>query len=90
MEDIMNISKRMTVNNENGIFIKLPKSFYKKSVEIVITPLMEKRKIKKITREELKKMIPGSITESLMGIISNDMTLEEIKSERLKKYENIS
>jgi hypothetical protein len=90
MENTMNISKRMTVNNENGIFIKLPKSFYKKNVEIVVTPLMEEKKITKITREELKKMIPGSITESLMGIISNDMTLDEIKNERLKRYENIN
>ncbi|MDR3248817.1 MAG: hypothetical protein LBT39_08520 [Treponema sp.] len=81
----MNISKRMTVNNEDGVFIKLPKSFYKKNVEIVITPLEEERKTEKVTREELKKMIPGSITESLTGIISNDMTLEEIRNERLKK-----
>jgi hypothetical protein len=86
----MNISKRMTVNNENGIFIKLPRSFYKKNVEIVVTPLVEERKVKKITREELKKMIPGSITESLIGIISTDMTLEDIKNERLKKYESIN
>jgi hypothetical protein len=85
VEDIMNISKRMTVNNEDGVFIKLPKSFYKKNVEIVITPLEEERKTEKVTREELKKMIPGSITESLTGIISNDMTLEEIRNERLKK-----
>jgi hypothetical protein len=90
MENIMNISKKMTVNNENGIFIKLPKSFYKKNVEIVITALMEEEKVTKITREELKKMIPGSITESLIGIISSDMTLEEIKDERLKRYENIN
>jgi hypothetical protein len=84
----MNISKRMTVNNENGIFIKLPRSFYKKNVEIVVTPLVEEKKMKKITREELKKMLPGSVTESLTGIISSDMTLEDIKNERLKKYEN--
>jgi hypothetical protein len=90
MENIMNISKRMTVNNENGIFIKLPKSFYKKNVEIIITPLTEEENVTKITREELRKMIPGSITESLMGIISNDMTLDEIKNERLKRYENIN
>jgi hypothetical protein len=90
MENIMSISKRMTVNNENGIFIELPKSFYKKNVEVVITPLTEEKKVTKITREELKKMIPGSITESLMGIISNDMTLDEIKNERLKRYENIN
>jgi hypothetical protein len=25
-----------------------------------------------------------------MGIISNDMTLDEIKNERLKRYENIN
>ena len=85
----MNISKRMTVNNENGIFIKLPKSFYKKHIEIVIKPVMEEKEIK-ITREELKKMITGSITESLTGIISNNMTLEETRNERLKKYENIT
>jgi regulator of PEP synthase PpsR (kinase-PPPase family) len=84
----MNISKRMTVNNENGIFIKLPRSFYKKNVEILVTPLVEEKKIKKITREELKKMIPGSVTESLIGIISSNMTLEDIRNERLKKYEN--
>ena len=42
--------------------------------------------MKKITREELKKMIPVSITESLTGIISNNMTLEEARDERIKKY----
>jgi hypothetical protein len=78
------------VNNENGVFIKLPKSFYKKNVKIVITTLVEEGSMKKFTREELMKMIPGSITESLIGVISNDKTLKEIKNERIKKYEDFN
>jgi predicted DNA-binding antitoxin AbrB/MazE fold protein len=42
----------------------------------------------KISRSEIKAMMKGSITESLIGIISDpDITLEEIRAERLSKYE---
>jgi hypothetical protein len=42
----------------------------------------------KISRAEIKAMMKGSVTESLIGIISDpNITLEEIRAERLSKYE---
>jgi hypothetical protein len=42
----------------------------------------------KISRTKIKEMMKGSITESLIGIISDpNITLEEIRTERLSKYE---
>jgi hypothetical protein len=42
----------------------------------------------KISLHEIDAMIDGSVIESLTGIISNpNITLEEIRAERLSKYE---
>ena len=43
-----------------------------------------------VTQEMLDEMFEGSITQSLTGILHlPDMTPEEIRSERLRKYERI-
>ncbi|GHU65221.1 hypothetical protein AGMMS49983_12560 [Clostridia bacterium] len=42
----------------------------------------------KISLREIDAMMKGSITESITGIISDpNITLEEIRAERLSKYE---
>jgi hypothetical protein len=41
-----------------------------------------------LTRALIDDMLPGSITQSLLGAIPpTDMTLDEIRAERLQKYD---
>jgi len=74
--------------------ISLPEDFKNKKVEITVS-LKEENKVKHekkvmplIKRSELDALLKGSITESLIGIFpQSDMTLEDYRAERLKKYE---
>ncbi|GHV24739.1 hypothetical protein AGMMS4952_00920 [Spirochaetia bacterium] len=50
----------------------------------------KKNGLPELTQEMLDEMFEGSITQSLTGILHlPDMTPEEIRSERLRKYEYI-
>ncbi|GHV89150.1 hypothetical protein AGMMS50267_15100 [Spirochaetia bacterium] len=50
----------------------------------------KKNNLPVVTQEMLDEMFEGSITQSLTGILHlPDMTPEEIRSERLRKYERI-
>ena len=85
---------RQVVNSGllDGI-ISLPETLKGKEVELVVYPVETKPKtmMPKFTRKELDEMLEGSITQSLIGILSNDdeMKLEDYRAERLKKYETI-
>ncbi|MDR1654435.1 MAG: hypothetical protein LBR96_00445, partial [Treponema sp.] len=49
--------------------IPLPKSFQNKDIEIIILPINEKKEKPHITKRMIDKMLPGSITQSLIGVI---------------------
>jgi hypothetical protein len=69
--------------------ISLPKSFRNKDIEIIILPVNEKKEKPHITRRMIDKMLPGSITQSLIGVIPlTDISLDDARMERLQKYEN--
>jgi hypothetical protein len=71
----------------NGIIV-LPKEFQNKKVEITVILPEEKNEMPKLTAAEMKKMMKGSVTESLIGVLrKSDKSLDDYRAERLKKYE---
>jgi hypothetical protein len=69
----------------------LPKSFRNKDIEIIILPVNKKEGKPRVTRQMIDEMLPGSITQSLIGVIPfSDSSLEDIRLERLQKYESIN
>ena len=64
--------------------MKLPEKFRNRKLEVIILPAEEQEKVSKKAAD-----IDWEI-QSLGGAISyTDMSLEELREERLKKYENI-
>ena len=61
--------------------LPLPHSFHNHKVEILVFPVQDRKK-------QLNDLMEGSITQSLIGAIPHsDVTLDEIRALRLKKYE---
>ena len=71
----------------NGV-ISLPKGFWNKKVEVIVFLNEEKPVLPSLTLGDIDNMLEGSVTESLIGILPHsDMSLEDYRSERLKKYD---
>jgi hypothetical protein len=69
----------------------LPKSFQNKDIEIIILPVNKKEEKPHVSRQMINEMLPGSITQSLIGAIPfSNISLEDIRLERLQKYESIN
>jgi hypothetical protein len=69
----------------------LPKSFRNRDIEIIILPVNKKEEKPYVTKQMIDEMLPGSITQSLIGAIpSSNISLEDIRLERLQKYESIN
>jgi hypothetical protein len=73
---------------------KLPKPFQNKGTEIRALPINKKPSV---TEAMINDLLPGSVTQSLIGILPSSPTaaqallsLEDIRRERLQKYENIN
>jgi hypothetical protein len=80
---------RQIIDSEllHGI-LPLPKSFQRKQVEVIVFVKEEKSTIPQFSLSYIDSLFPGSITESLIGIIPNtNKTLDDYRSERLSKYE---
>ena len=68
--------------------ISLPKCFKNKKVEVFVFLTEERIELPPLTESDIDKMIEGSVTESLIGVLPHSgMSLEDYQSERLKKYE---
>ena len=69
--------------------VALPEAYQNELLEIIITPAPVRKTVKKISRAELLSKLSGSHTEALTGIIQvdHDISLEEYRMERLKKYD---
>jgi hypothetical protein len=69
----------------------LPKSFRNKDIEIIILPVNKKEEKPHVSRQMIDEMLPGSITQSLIGAIPfSNISLDDIRLERLQKYESIN
>ena len=62
--------------------ISLPVSFQNRKVEIIVRPV--------INDKMLDEMMEGSITQSLIGSVPDSgASLDEIRAERLRRYESV-
>jgi len=69
--------------------LTLPRSLLNREVEILVFPVKEKGKKTSIGREKINELMEGSITQSLIGAVPHsDITPEEIRSMRLRKYDS--
>jgi hypothetical protein len=69
--------------------LTLPKSLHDRKVEILIFPAQEQKKLTGIDSGKINELMEGSITQSLIGAVPHpDITLDEIRSLRLRKYDN--
>jgi hypothetical protein len=70
--------------------ISIPQIFKNKRVEIIIREAPEAASAPKIDTENIERMMGGSITQSLIGIVPNSgKTLDDYSAERLSRYERI-
>jgi len=68
--------------------LALPRSFLNRKVEILVFPVKGKQKSVNIGKEKIDELMEGSITQSLIGAVPHsDITIEEIRSMRLRKYD---
>ena len=70
--------------------IAMPKKFRNKRVEIIIREAPDDASAPKIDMAKIEYMMEGSITQSLIGIVSaSGKTLDDYRAERLSKYERV-
>jgi len=68
--------------------LALPPSFHDRKVEILVFPVQDREKQINIDSEKLTDLMEGSITQSLIGAVPHpDITPDEIRSLRLRKYD---
>ena len=81
----MEVVRKVVDSNSLMSFMNLPKTFRNRKLEVIVLPVEE-------NSEEVKKTADVStVVQSLIGIIPNDnnMTLEDYREERLRKYEAV-
>jgi Mrp family chromosome partitioning ATPase len=68
--------------------IHLLRFLQRRKVEVIILQTTDEQTKLSATATEIDNMLKGSISRSLLGVIENkDMTIDEIRAERVKKYE---
>ena len=71
--------------------IPLPRSFQDRKVEVLVFPVQEQEKKPGAGRERISELMEGSITQSLIGAVPHsDITPEQIRSLRLRKYDGFN
>ena len=69
--------------------LTLPRSFHDRKVEILVFPVPDNEKKVNINQKKISELMEGSITQSLIGAVPHpDISLEEIRSLRLQKYDS--
>ena len=86
----MEIVRQIVEGSELANVISLPTSFRNRKVEVIVLPIAEKSSPPKYNGKNLDEMLEGSITQSLIGAIPiSEISLEDVRKERLKKYESV-
>jgi hypothetical protein len=68
--------------------LTLPRSFHDRKVEILVFPVPDKGKKTNINQTKINELMEGSVTQSLIGAVPHpDISLDEIRSLRLHKYD---
>jgi hypothetical protein len=78
----MEFIRKVIDSNALDQVLSLPRSFHNHKVEILVFPVQDRKR-------QLNDLMEGSITQSLIGAIPHtDMSLDEIRALRLKKYDS--
>jgi hypothetical protein len=78
----MEFVRKVIDSNALDQVISLPHSFHNQKVEILVFPVQDRK-------EQLNDLMEGSITQSLIVAIPHaDISLDEIRALRLKKYDS--
>jgi hypothetical protein len=78
----MEFVRKVIDSNALEQVLSLPRSFQNHKVEILVFPVQDRK-------SQLNDLMEGSITQSLIGAIPHaDITLDEIRALRLKKYDS--
>ncbi|MCL2147257.1 MAG: hypothetical protein FWH52_05570 [Synergistaceae bacterium] len=86
----MEFVRQIVEGSELANIIPLPLSFRSGKVEVIILPIAQKALPSEYSGKNIDEMLKGSITQSLIGAIPiSDISPEEIRGERLRKYESI-
>ena len=84
MIDSMEFVRQVVDSNILDQVLSLPHSFHNHKVEILVFPVQDRE-------TQLSDLMEGSITQSLIGAIPHpDITLDEIRALRLKKYDSLT
>jgi len=87
---MMEVIRQIVEGSELANLIPLPTAFRNGKVEVIVLPIAEKSSPPKYSGKSLDEMLEGSITQSLIGAIPiSEVSLEDIREERLRKYESI-
>jgi hypothetical protein len=79
----------MSADALSGV-INMPPIFRNKRVEVIIREAPEATPALKIDVANIGRMMSGSVTQSLIGIVPNSgRTLDDYRAERLSKYERV-
>ena len=84
MINSMEFVRQVVDSNILDQVLPLPHSFHNQKVEILVFPVQDRK-------TQLSDLMEGSITQSLIGAIPHsDITLDEIRALRLKKYDGLT
>ena len=86
----MEFVRQIVDGSELANVIPLPMSLRNGKVEVIVLPIAEKATPSRYSDENIDEMLEDSITQSLIGALPiSDISLEEIREERLRKYESV-
>ncbi|GHT64092.1 hypothetical protein AGMMS50239_21160 [Bacteroidia bacterium] len=86
----MEALRRIVDTDTLKTLLSLPESFRSKQVEIIVLPVVENKRSPQLTKSAIDNMLQDSITQSLIGSVPlSNISLDDIKKERLQKHENI-
>ena len=85
----MEFLREIIDSNVLNKILTLPRSLHDRKVEILIFPVKEKGEKISIDSRKIGQLMEGSITQSLIGAVPHpDITPDEIRSLRLRKYDD--
>ena len=86
----MDFIRQIVEGAELANVIPLPRSLRSGKVEVIVLPIAETSTPSKYSGNNIDEMLEGSITQSLIGAIPNsEISLAELREERLRKYESV-
>jgi len=86
----MEFIRQIVEGSELANVIPLPTSLRSGKVEVIVLPIAERAPLSEYSGQSINEILEGSITQSLIGAIPiSEISLKEVREERLRKYESV-